>query len=259
MSCKLKQPALIFLVLFLGLSSAYGFGHPAHPDGRVGRPGGWLSAGYASIFVERGIPGFDKTRFSGGLIFPVIKNLTIESSYMLESEDTLYHIYTVGFRGYSGNPIKPNSGINPDGRIGIPFIQVTLIGKMPDVSPEKHRYRVEMAALMPISGRFTLGGGWNYYEKDHPRIVDEFIGKLNYFPKSYVAGSEYESPDGVEGYPSFFLSGGGSQYGFFGQLDIAVPVRPNLTLTLLIRGERVASPYVRTAILSGRISFYPGN
>ena len=259
MKIYLKQSALTFIISMAFIFPVLGSATPAHPDGRLGRFGGWLSAGYASIFVERGIPGFDKTRFSGGLIYPVFKKLTLESSYSLESQDTLYHVYSIGFRGYLAGPIGSNNRINPDGRVGIPIIQAVFTGKMPDVHPDKHRYRVESSLLLPISRRFSLGGGWNYYEMDDPRMVDEFFGRLNYFPKNYAPGREYENPDGVEGYPSFFLSGGGSQYGFFGQLDVAVPLKSNLTLTLLVRGERVASPYVRTAYLIGKISFYPGS
>jgi len=230
-----------------------------HPDGLIGKPSGWISAGYASVSVERELPGFDRTRFGAGMVLPATSFFTFDASYALENEDTLYHNYSVGARFRFGDPSKSNSSVNPDGRVARPVLLLAYEGKFPDVETSNYRFYATIETIMPISSRFTFGGGWRYYDEDHPRQVDEFYGILNYFPASYAPGREYENPDGVDGNPSFFLRGGGSSHGFFGQLDIAAPLKPNLTLTLSIRGERIPSPYVRTAILSGHIDYYPGN
>ena len=253
----------VFLIIgFVVVGILQGTGSNAqtsHPDGLIGRPSGWISAGYASVYVEEGIPGFDRTRFGAGMTIPATRLLTFEASYAFENEDTLYHIYSAGFRFRFGDPLKPNSSINPDGRVGRPVLLLSYEGKFSDIETANHRSYANIETLLPVSSRFTFGGGWRYYDEDEPRQVDEYFGVLNYFPRSYAPGREYENPDGIDGNPSFSLRGGGSKHGFFGQFDIAAPLKPNLTLTLSIRGERVPSPYVRTAILSGRISYYPGS
>ena len=250
---------LTIAAMLIVLTGLNGFAATAHPDGCLGRAGGWFSAGYASVYVERGIPGFDRTNFAAGLIWPAIASLTFESSYALEYQDTLFHKYSVGFRARLGDPLKTGRSVNTDGRVGVPFINIAYTGKLPDVETENHSYHIDYAVMLPISTGFTIGGGGRYYEVDGPRQVDKFHGRLNYFPQKYPSGAEYENPDGIEGSPSFSLIGGGSELGFFGQLNIAVPIESDLTLTLTIRGERIPSPYVRTAFLGGRISYYSGN
>lgn len=221
-------------------------------------PGVYIASSYASVFVDEGVPGFDRTLYNAGLTYPAMKILTFETSYALDDDDSLYHRYTAGFRLRSADPLRAGASVNPDGRVGAPLLDFSFTGKFPDAESKAHRYWIDVSALVPVSEGLSIGGGMRYYEEENPRRVDEYFGLLNYFPVGYSTDAEYENPDGVEGYPSFYFAAGGSDNGYFGRLDIAMPIKPELTLTFMLRGEIVSDPDVKIAVAGGRISYYPG-
>lgn len=251
----------VVFALFLIFNHAEAAGNPGrqHPDGVTGRFNGWLSVSYADIFAEQGVAAADKNGFGIGMGCPLAGNVSIEAGYMLKNNDSTFHDYSLSARVYLKNPLKQPDLSNPDGAVWGPIVYARYSAKIPDGEPGGHRYRTCLAVLMPISRKLTLGAGWQYYQKENPRQVDEFFGLLNFFPKAYSPGHEFENPDGVEGSPSFSLRGGGSSRGFFGELGIFVPLDSRLTLALSVQGERVNSPDIRTAILGVKIYFYPGN
>ena len=230
-----------------------------HPDGLVGRFNASLEAAYAYVTAGDKVSLVDRSCFGAGLRCPIIPQSTFELGYTLEHGDSLFHSYHLAAKTYLADPLRDASNLNPDGAVGAPIVSISFIGRIPDVAPSKHRFEAGVAVSLPLSRNFTIGAGWNYYQKETPFQADKFFGLVNFFPRNYFPGEEYSNPDGIEGYPSFYLRGGGSDNGFFGQLEVAIPIEPRLTMILIIRGERVPSLYTRTAMLGGRINFYPGN
>jgi hypothetical protein len=257
---KITILALVLFALPLGRPAA---ARPQaaihHPDGRLGRLSGWVSGSYLSPLGETRVPIVDQTRIGLGIRFPATRRFTLEAGYFLSSGDSVFHEYSVAVKAYMGDPLRSSTAVNPDGKIGAPIISVLFHGVLPDRNPGDHHHRVCLRGWLPVSRNMTVAGGWRYYEIEDPFQVDEYFAAVRLFPRDYPAGEEYINPDGVEGIPSLSLTGGGSVNGFHGQLDIIMPLSPRVSIAFLIRGERVASPYLRTAELGGKISFYPND
>lgn len=231
---------------------------PCHPDGVVGRFGGWIGGSYASPLGKTQIPVADRSRLGLGIKFPVARQVTCAAGYSLTERDSAFHEYSLALKVYLRDPLKSHDMVNPDGRIGTPVVSVLFEGILPDRKPGDHRYKVCLQSLMPVSRNLTVGGGWRYYEDGDPFQVDEYFAEVRLFLKGYLAGEEYLNPDGIEGTPSFAVTGGGSGNGFHGEMDVIVPLSARASIGFFVRGERVASPYFRIAELGGRICVYPG-
>jgi hypothetical protein len=199
----------------------------------------------------------DRYSAGSGIRIPVVEQFTFECFYSLEKGDSLYHNYSLTAGLYMADPTRLGGNCNPDGRAGIPILFTGFGGRVPDPVPDRHRYWFSLGLLIPVSGNLTLGSNWIYYEEKESLVVDDYSGVINFYLKSYPEGGEYSTPDGVEGWPSFSLQGGGSGEGYFGQLKIAVPLKKELSVTVLFRGEKTKSPDVKTAILQAGFSFYP--
>jgi hypothetical protein len=230
-----------------------------HPDGLLGKPNGYISGQYASVTGNPGVPVSDRKALGIGLKIPLASRWTISGSYFALQNDSLFHNYSLDLSFYMANPIKSVKRCNPDGPAGAPIITLGLGGEIPDRDPGAHRWQAVARAILPISEKLTLGVGARFYEKDDPLQAESFYGMISFFPKQYDKDREYINPDGVEGALSFAARGGGSKHGVFGQLELIFPLEPEMTISFLIRGERVPVPYFRSAMAGFRINYYPGN
>jgi len=228
-----------------------------HPDGRVGYAGGWVDLRYeipdnGTIFEVN-----SRGRVEVGLKYPISRRFTFLAQYGAEKGDSLFHSYSLGWKYYFGNTVRDNMPVNPDGPTGVPIVEVHAGGRIPDINSRDHEFRASVEFKMPVSRNITIGLGGNYFANDNPYYVETVYGLFTYFPGRYLKGRVYENPDGPEGTPSFHLIGGGSKNGIFGQLDIVIPLKPQLTLVIYTRGERTPDPYLRVPIFGGRVNFYP--
>jgi hypothetical protein len=227
------------------------------PDGTLGKPNGSLFAQYAAMSTGTKIGIADQKSVGLELRLPAMRRLTLAASYFVRKGDSVYHNFRVEVKFYSGNPAREAGKGNPDGAVRSPIFSVAYGGEFPDQDPPANRYKANFQALVPISTHFSLGAGGNYYQDKITRRADKVYGVFNIFPRAYSADDLYLNPDGVEGVPSLAISGGGSEKGFFGQLDISIPLNPGTTLVFYTRGERYPRPYLRTAIFGCRVSIYP--
>jgi hypothetical protein len=230
-----------------------------HPDGILGKPNGYLFGQYASVSGEPNVPVYDLKIAGVQLNIPALKNFTLSGYYFMRQGDTSYHNYGLSFILYIADPLDRSKPCNPDGPVGGLTVSLGAGGSVPDKNINENHWQGNLQAAMPISEKFTLGAGVKIYQKDNPRQVEAFYGIVNFFPAEYEADQPYSNPDGIEGSPAFLIKGGGSKRGIFGQMDLVFPLEPQLTLVIYTRGERIPSPYVRTAIFGLRIHFYPGN
>jgi len=254
-------PALYLLaILFLGgYAAARAANLTHHPDGLLGKPNGYLSGQYVSVTGNPGVPVTDRKALGIGLKIPMAARWTISGSYSALQNDSLFHNYNLEFSFYMANPIKSAKPCNPDGPVGAPIIAIGFGGEIPDRDPGAHRWQAVARTFMPISRKLTVGVGAKFYQKDDPLQAESLYGMISFFPKRYEKDREYVNPDGVEGTLSFAARGGGSKHGVFGQLELIFPLEPEMTISFLIRGERIPVPYFRSAIAGFRINYYPGN
>jgi hypothetical protein len=171
--------------------------------------------------------------------------------------DTLYYQPSIGLKLYYSDPCI-NNNVNPDGAVGRPVFRLDAGLKISEQSRARNVFVSRFEILIPLASSLSLGLGGYYYDNDDPFRVLQYYGQINLFPRSYNSSRPYENPDGIEGWPSFYLTGGGSPNGIFGQLDVAVPLSPQMTLVFYARGERAPSPYVRVATLGVKFRFFPG-
>ena len=250
---------MAFCFLFLISDITFARSAVYHPDGKLGRIGGQVAASYTSVSAERGVAVSDLSRIEVDLVFPCAKTFTFKGSYELEYSDSLFHNFSIAAKKYSANPVKSKIRCNPDGKIGAPIFSFGGLIRIADSDPKNPGYRLSFETLVPISTNLSLGAGANYYYEDKPEHTDDFFGIINFYPARYTIEREYENPDGVDGIPSFAIRAGGSEYGFFGQLAIIVPLRPSLSIGILLRGEKLNFQETTKAALGVRINFYPGN
>nr|MBN2277404.1 hypothetical protein [candidate division Zixibacteria bacterium] len=244
---------MVSIFLPLGVEAA-----EKHPDGLVGQINGSFEAAFTSVAAENNVPHTDRFQFGLDLAIPAANLLTVMAGYQLENVDSVFHHYFVALKVYPGNPLVTRGHANPDGVIGLPVFSLGYGGRVPDRHVDNHQYVISGSALVPVMKSLSLGIGGNYYQDRELVQVDEYYGMVNFFTGSYLPGEEYSNPDGVEGTPSFYLRAGGSSDGFFGQMDILMPLKQNLTLVLNLRGQRTPSPYTRSARIGIRINYYPG-
>ncbi len=256
-----RLPAFCLLaILFLGgCTAAKAAKLTHHPDGLLGKPNGYLYGQYVSVTGNPGVPAADRKALGIGLKIPVAARWTVTGSYFGFQDDSLFHNYSLEFSFYTANPIKSVKPCNPDGLVGAPSIAIGLGGEVPDRDPRANRWQAVATAIMPISGNLTIGAGAKFYQEDNPLQAESFYGIINFFPKRYEKNLHYVNPDGVEGALSFAVRGGGSRHGIFGQLELIFPLEPEMTISFLIRGERIPVPYLRSAVAGFRINYYPGN
>ncbi len=230
-----------------------------HPDGIVGRANGWFGGSYSPTFTVPYDVVNDNFRIGIGLNYPLTSRLTIESDFSIVKGDTLFYDYRINIKFYSKTPVGENINANPDGPVGMPVFKLIYNGNMPDIEIGRHDFSAGLIGILPVSRYLTFGAGGKYYHRDDEYQVDKLFGIISLYPREYLPGRVYDNPDGLEGFPSFKLCGGGSINGIVGQLDIIVPLNPGLTLVLTTKGERAAEPYMRRATIGAKIKIYPGN
>ncbi len=230
-----------------------------HPDGKLGRLGGQISARYTSVTAEKGVAVSDIAQIKAGLIFPFARTVTLGGSYSLEHDDSLFHNFSISAKKYTADPTKSPINCNPDGKIGVPIISFGGSIRIADADPGQPIYQLSLNALVPISPNFTVGVGSVYYSESKPEHADDFFGDINFYPVRYASGREYENPDGIEGVPSFAFRAGGSKEGFFGQLAIVVPLQQSLSIGLIMCGEKLDFQATTKATLGAQVNIYPGN
>ncbi|SYZ72123.1 hypothetical protein TRIP_C20238 [Candidatus Zixiibacteriota bacterium] len=250
----------IVFSLFLVMSPLVTHGQGSHlPDGTLGKPNGLIYAQYASMTTGGTVMVTDQKSAGIEITLPAFRELTFSAAYFARKGDSVYHNYFAEMKIYLAGPIREPGKCNPDGKIFTPVFSFGYGGEFPDQNPPANKYRAGIQALVPLSPHFSLGAGGNYYQDKITRHADKVYGVLNIFPRAYSASDLYLNPDGIEGVPSLSLSGGGSEKGFFGQLDVLIPLNAGTTLTFYTRGERYPKPYLRTAILGCRVSIYPSS
>lgn len=230
-----------------------------HPDGIVGMANGWFGGSYSPTFTVPYDVVNDNFRIGAGLNYPLTENLTIESDFSIVKGDTLFYDYRLNIKFYPETPIGGIITANPDGPVGMPVFKFIYNGFMPDIDIGRYNFSAGFVGVLPVSRHLTFGAGGKYYHRDDAFQVDKLFGIINLYPRAYLPGRVYDNPDGLEGFPSLSLMGGGSINGIVGQLDIIVPLNPGLTVILTTKGERAADPYMRRATIEAKINFYPGN
>ena len=165
---------LVCLLLIHTTASAQSENIIYHPDGIVGRLNGYLQASYSTAATVPDNLVNDKSYWGAGLIFPAAKYITLETGISLESGDTSFYDYTAGIKLYSRNPSLCLAGGNPDGISGAPIVRILFNGKFPDRNLSNHQYNIRAEILIPISGRFSIGCGGRYYERENSYQVDNF-------------------------------------------------------------------------------------
>jgi hypothetical protein len=255
----IKYLRMSTLVIFLILPSYVMAGSEKftpHPDGQLGRISPGIKTSYSVITTSPEDLINDKTDIDGIITYPFLRNMTLAMEMGIINGDTLFYDFSAGIKLYFGNPTAVDKRCNPDGPLGLPVFNLLFSVMLADIDIFHEDYNISASLLMPIGSGLSLGVGRKYYNEKDVYQVDEFFGILHYFPAAYPNGAVYENPDGIDGVPSFYLSGGGSEHGIFGLLDIRVPLSKKTTLSFTARGERAADPYCRNATVGVGIIFY---
>jgi len=250
--------AIVIFYLFIPAPAVSQAG-VAHPDGLIGQINGSLCAGYSSVSAEERVSHADHQFLGLDFGFPVSRYITFNAGYKIENVDSIFHNYFLGASFRLGDPTKASSYFNPDGVAWQPVLTVNGGGRVSDKHIKDNQYYIMGEILVPVSTYLSAGIAGKYYQDRDFRQVDQIFGRVNIFTERYQEGERYSNSDGVEGSPSFYLTGGGSSDGLFGQVDFLMPLERDMTLVLVLRGERTPSPYTRTASIGICINYYPGH
>ena len=241
------------------------------PDGALGKPGLRLWAYRTDITLDASDPrGTDGAEFSSGraeILIPVSRRVTLLARYQAENRLNILHQAQVGVRFRIFQPDTGDSGadaqmemmgINPDGPVGYPYFTVTGGFRLYENQTDARFGLIGLSVMYPLSRTLTIGAGTEINTDTSTTVVDKFFGSVSIYTSDYLRAEPYSNPDGPVGYLSFRLSGGGSGEGVFGQFDILFPLNDQVTIGGFVRGERVAFPYERSAVLGARFQLYPG-
>lgn len=265
--CKYKV-TYIYIVTLLILLYTRGYAQDTtlyrspiirHPDGILGRPNAQIIGSYSSVSAEKGLQVTDRQILGVEIGLPAFKNLNLFGAYFGEHAGDFFHNLEVGCTIYPRNPIDSLKPCNPDGVPLSPAISIAFVETIQDQNAENRGQRYNLEILLPISPNITFGAGLKSFHNRPIYETEKFSLLLKYYTAQYPPGQNYSNPDGVEGAPAFSLKAGGSGDGYFGQIELILPLEPSLTLFVYIRGERISSPRIDSKTLGFRIKFYPGN
>jgi hypothetical protein len=256
-----RVPAKIILFLVISFQSIYPMDRSglSCPDGTIGRLSGWFLGSYTSVTGRPNTYLVDRENYFSGIVYPLSERFTAEATYGVERADSIFHIFSIATKIRLGRPVRESRSCNPDGTVGLPLVSFSLGERFYFSGNNLHFFRSSFAALYPVSSMITIGAGYNYYGESNPRLVDKLRIILDYFPRRYPQGQEYDNPDGPEGTLSFSMTMGGAANGFFGQLGLNAPLNREITIAFMLRGEVVNSPSVRSLIPAVKINYYPAD
>ncbi|UCD64551.1 MAG: hypothetical protein JSW34_03705 [Candidatus Zixiibacteriota bacterium] len=230
-----------------------------HPDGAVGTVSFHGLLQYGRVNKGAGVSGPHIQKYDFGLNWVVDHRVSLNASFMTIDEDTLRYESTVGLRLFSRHPSRADGVKNPDGPAFGPVLTLGVGIRHPSLAVETSRMLADLGLAVPLSRYLTVSAGYRYFEEIEEVDVAQVLGGVNIYLSRYSADSAYTNPDGPAGQLAVSLAGGGSKNGFFGDLTLLFPINNNLTWKLNIRGERIESPYRRTAFGGVGFSFYPAN
>ncbi len=245
------------------------------PDGAIGKPGLQIWGYRTDITLDatdaRGVDGAEFSSGQARIMLPLSQRVTVFAEYRAENRLNILHQSRVGIRFRASQPQEAESdletntlttntlaAINPDGPLGHPYFTLSGGFGLYESQTDARFGIVAFEVTYPWTTHFTLSAGAEFNADTSLTIVNKFFGSLSLYTSRYLASEPYANPDGPVGYLNFRISGGGSGEGVFGQLDILFPMNDQMTIGAFVRGERVAFPYERSAVLGARFQLYPG-
>lgn len=230
-----------------------------HPDGAVGSVSFHGSFQYALVTAYPKTLEVDAQRFDGEFQWVADDYVNLMGRFVTYNEDSLRYEMNAGLKVYFVNPLSQGRKMNADGVIGGPSFTLSAGMRYPNLSMDETKLVADFVFMVPASQRLSVFAGYRHYEEILDSDVMQGYGGLNFYVAPYFADSAYANPDGPIGKLAIQLTGGGSSKGAFVDLKLIFPISNNITWKLVVRGERVETPYRRSAILGAGLSFYPSN
>ncbi len=232
--------------------------HKNHPDGTVGKLSFDIGSSYSSIKNQPGQPVVDAQKYQVGLSYVVADNFSERQSFsIIKDVQTTYQI-SIGFSYYLSSPLQKSANLNQDGKIGMPIISLDAILLLDDFSDTKSHTNYKTEILFPIAKSFSIFGGYTFYDSLTPTDVEKTFGGLHLYLSSNSNSPKYENPDAPLSGMAISLSGGNSDFGSFGQIELALPSSQSVTIKLTARGDFLEAPHDKAYTGSLQLFFYSG-
>ena len=229
-----------------------------HPDGTVGKLSFNIMASYISLKNQPGEPITDAQSFKAGMGFVLSEKLSEHHSFAMYREFNSTYTFTIGLSYYLANPTQDSISVNPDGKIGAPVLQVNAIHLMDNFKNTKSKTNFKSEIVIPLAHTFSIFGGYTKYDQISPRDIEELYGGLHIYFSSYPQSSAYENPDSPLSSFAISLSGGKSDYGKFGKLELLLPSSQSTTIKISATASTFEAPYDKSYTGSMQLFYYTG-
>lgn len=229
-----------------------------HPDGVVGKISFGFGSSYLTVKDQYGQSIFDAQHYQAGIGWVIADNFYERQSFtIIKKIQTSYNL-SFGFSYYLSNPVNTTAHINPDGKTGSPILLFDAFLLLDNFKETKSLTNLRAKILFPFSPAFSIFGGYTAYEKISSNDVEKIFGGLHIFLSSYSPHNKYANPDAPVSGMAISLSGGSSEFGGFGQIDLAVPSSESVTVNIALRTDFLDNPNNKIYTGSFQIRYYTG-